>query len=288
MGIALTALSDAYTLIRHNPVILAVGWIAAILFGIVNAATGFVLGLIPLVGPLVSQFVSVVLWAVFLAGLLALIYAGRDGEASLSHFLEGIRDHSLSLLGAFLAIGTLFFVLVVGGTIATVFVMPTGGAAVGTAPGGVGGAAGPAPGLAAGAALLPLLALGLGLLVLGVLFQFADVAIVVGETSALGSFGASFEVFRRSPLSALGYTVLRAVLGAFFFFVPVIVFLTTIGGITSAALDPAGGGGDLLGALGIASLVFALVWLVVIVPLGQAVLYTYHVAFFNRYEARAA
>lgn len=268
MGIAITALSDAYRLVQHNPVVLWLGWVATVAIGVANLVLGFI--------PLVGNLLSLLLGPVFLAGMLALIYSGRDGTASPSEFLEGVKSHYLSLLGSSFLLGLLLTVIGVGGFVAMAFFMPMGS----SVNGGLGA------GAATAAILLPVAVIGISVVVLGMLFQFFDVAIVVDGESAISAFNRSIAVFTTAPLSALGYTVLRGVLGGLFFFVPLALIATMASSLLSvAAMGSAGG--DILGAAGITVIGGLALWLLVLLPLGQVVLLTYHVAFYNRFTATA-
>lgn len=263
----MTALSDAYRLVRYNPIVLGVGWIGAVILGAVNV----VLGIVPILGVL-SLFLS----PVFLAGMLALVYSGRNGNAAASDFAGGVVDHYPSLLG-----GTLLFGLVTTGTLLVgVFVPAVLMPATGGIDAGFGG------GAMATAFLVVFSLVGLLLLVFGVLFQFFDVAIVVDDASVLDAFGHSFDVFTSAPLSVVGYTVLRTLLGVLFFVAPLVALVTAATGLVSAASVGAGGG-DVVGAVGVVALGLGLAYVLVLIPLGQVALLTYHVAFYNRFTATA-
>lgn len=266
MGAAIDALTDVGTFLKHNPVILAVGWVASVTILMANA----VLGQIPLLGQLLSVFLG----PVFLAGMLGTIYAGRDGSASTSDFVESLRSHYLRLLGGSLVVGGVMLVVGVGGLLATVFAMSFGSTT----------GRGTGPAAMVGAALIPLLAIGVVLGLFYTVVQFFDVAIVVEDAGVVESFRRSVELLAAAPLSVLGYTVLRAVVGALFVFAPLVVVASAVGGVVSAA--SAGSGLDgLLGAAGLAVVALLLVWFLVLLPLGQIVGLTYHVAYFNRHKA---
>lgn len=265
MGVAVTALSDAYRLVRHNPVVVGVGWAAAVAL---TVATG-VLYLVPLVGPVVAAFLG----PAFLAGFLSLAYSGRDGDADASDFLDGVGDHYLSLLGASLLLGFVMTVLGVGSVAVAAFVAPMGS--------GIGGGGLPT------AVLVPLAVVGFLLLVLSVLLQFFDVAIVVDGASALGAFERSASAFATAPLSVLGYTVLRALIGGLFFVAPMAALSVVATGLLSAGSTAAPGSGLGAGA-GAATLALVAVYFLVVVPLGYVATLTYHVAFYNRFTHTVA
>lgn len=270
MGAAIDALSDTWTLLKHNPIILGLGWVASIALAVAN----FVLGLIPLLG----RLFSLLLGPAFLAGMLGLAYAGRNGDAGADDFMESIGDNYLRLLGSTVLFAVLFAVIGGVGVAVTVFAMPMGSSAAG----GYGGLA------TAGTFLVPLLAVGVGLFALFLLLQFFDVAIVVNDASVTESFGQSVRMAANDPLSVVGYTLLRMLLGVVLFLGPVAVLASLVGGAVMAAGGLGGGSGmgNLMGAAGIAAAVLGLLWLFVLVPLGQVLLLTYHVAFFNRHTAK--
>jgi hypothetical protein len=119
----------------------------------------------------------------------------------------------------------------------------------------------------------------LGFVAVGVTVQFFDVAIVVDDAGILGSFSASLRLLLGAPLSVLGYTVLRAVFGVVFFFVPLLV--ATFATEMTASSATAGG----FGTGSTLFLVLLVFWGLVALPVGHVVLATYHVAFFNRHSA---
>lgn len=270
MGIAITALSDAYSLVRHNPIILGIGWLAALLLGIANVVLGFI--------PLLGRVISLFLWPAFLAGMLALVYSGRDGDASVDDFLDGIGDHYLPLLGSTFLLGIVVFVVAFGGLLFSFFLVPIGGPGRGLGE----------PSAMLATMLVPLLAIGLTVFVLGTLFQFFDVAIVADDESVVSAFGRSLDVFRSAPASVLGYTVLRAVLGSLFFIAPLVAIATVASSLLSLATVGGGSSGDIMGAGGIAVVALVAVYFFLLVPLGYVVTMTYHVAFYNRFGATAA
>jgi len=270
MGAAIDALSDTWTLLRHNPIILGLGWAASIALAVAN----FVLALIPLLG----RLVSLLLGPAFLAGMLGLAYAGRDGDAGADDFMQSIGDNYLRLLGSTVLFAVVFAVIGGIGVAAAVFVMPTGSSPIG----GHGSLA------TATAFVVPVLVVGVGLSALFLLLQFFDVAIVVNDASVTESFGQSFRMAANDPLSVVGYTLLRGLLGVVLFLGPVAVLASLVGGAVAAAGGLGGGSGmgGLMGAAGIAVVALVLLWLFVLVPLGQVLLLTYHVAFFNRHTAK--
>ncbi|WP_324758962.1 hypothetical protein [Haloarcula montana] len=254
MGAAIKALSDTGTLLRHNPVIVLLGVLSMAVLAVVN----FVLGLIPLIGNLVSLFV----YPAFIAGLLSLIYAGRDGSADLSDFTDGLGEHYLRMLGAYalVTVPTVLLVIVVAVVTATTV-----------------GLSNPQPGSATPSAtpmLLVFALMGLAVAVGYLGLQFFNVAIVSGA-GVIESFTTSLGLATSAPLSTLGFTILKTGLGAVMLGLPLAVLVVTGAGLSelTAGSNPLAGGVLVLGLLAY--------WLVGI-PLWRVVSNTYHVAYFNR------
>ncbi|MFC7077185.1 DUF7847 domain-containing protein [Haloarcula halophila] len=255
MGAAIKALSDTGTLLRHNPVIVLLGALSMAVLAVVN----FVLGLIPLVGTLVSLFV----YPAFIAGLLSLIYAGRDGRADASDFTDGLGEHYLRMLGAYGLLAVPSVVLIVVAVAVTVTVGLTA-----TEPGSAASASSATP------MLLVFALVGLAVAVGYLGLQFFNVAIVSGA-GVLESFSTSLSLAASAPLSTLGFTILKTGLGAVMLGLPLAVLVVTGAGLSelTAGSNPLAGGVLVLGLLAY--------WLVGI-PLWRVVSNTYHVAYFNR------
>lgn len=272
MGMALQAVSDLGKLLRHNPIILSVGVAAMLLYSVLN----FVLGLIPLIGNLLA----LLLYPAFIAGLLGIIYAGRDGTASAGDFLSEITESYLPMLGAYaLAMLPVIFFSVLF-AVAAIFVFPSGStqptAATGAATGATSGLASAGPALVV--FLVVWLVFGLGYLFL----QFFNVAIVAGE-GVIDSFQTSIQMALTAPLSTLGFTLIKFTMGGVILGIPwAIMFFALFGGSMAGDAGAAGLGGAFAGGV---TLVALLGYVLVAVPLWRVVTSTYHVAYFNRRQA---
>lgn len=256
MGAAIDALGDSIGISTRNPNLVLGGAVAMVLlFGV-----GGVLSLIPLFGPLVT---NVVVTPIALAGMVAMANAAAADSASLSDFTGGIGDHSVTLMGAFallfvvqMGLGLLFLVAVffVG------FGVVSAGATSGE-PGAMFGALG-------GTILLVFAVVGLVALAVVIVTQFLDVAVVVGGEDATGSFGESIALVTSGPLSVVGYSILRGLVGLAAVGIPLIVGL-------GAVVWGADGGRTVPIVAGLGVMVLAL-------PAGFAFLYAYHVAYYRR------
>lgn len=282
MGHAIDALTDVPVFVRHNPVIPGMAWVAAIVSAGLGAALAFVPG-----GRIVN---ALLVTPFFVAGMLALVWAGRDGSAEVGDFLAGVREHYVTLVAAYaisaaLYVGLLVEAMAVMFAAATVAIAGvalgsgTGSPAPGTDPtapgtgGGIGSGMGTAPELLAsfGIALVVGLAILVGVaFVLAAILGLVDVAVVVGEESVLSAIGLAWVLFREEPLSVVGYTLLRGIIG----FVLVVIPLGAAVAIPTMV--------DLPGEATLA--LFAIVALVFL-PLAYLVGLTYHVSFFNRVTA---
>lgn len=271
MGPAIDALGDVVTLVRYNPIIVAVGVVAAIL---------------SFASSLLLRQLSIVVYPLFVGGMLATVWAGRNGEAELGDFLAGAKDNYLSLLGANL----LFALSLMGAAFiaALVAIVPTFFLGFSSSGGLVGsGATAPPTGVPGGSMLA---GLGVFLFVVFAVFvlvivavaamaQLFDVAIVAEGRSAVGGFNRAWELFRAAPGSLLGYTILRGLIGAIIVVVPLLA-VAALGVGVSLGL---GAGMDAFGPL---ALVLLALYLLVLVPAGFVFAQTYHVAYFNRLTAR--
>lgn len=272
MGMALQAVSDLWKLLRHNPVVIAVGAGAMLLYSILN----FVLGLIPLIGNLLA----LLLYPAFIAGLLGIIYAGRNGTASAGDFLSEISDSYLPMLGAYaLTMLPIIFVSVLV-TVGSIFLLPSGSPTPTAGP-----TTGSTSGLATGGPIL-FAFVGMGLLfAIGYLFlQFFNIAIVAGA-GVLDAFRESIQLAVAAPLSTIGFTLIKFVMGAVILGTPwaIMVFALFGGSIAGDAGVLGGGGAALAGGVTL----FAFVgYILIAVPLWRVVTSTYHVAYFNRRQAQ--
>lgn len=255
MGAAIDALGDGIDIAKRNPnLVLGSAMTMLLLFGV-----GGLLSFIPLVGPLVT---NVVVAPVALAGLVAMANAGASGSASFGDFTDGVGDHSVSLMGAYallfviqMGIG---FLLLIGIFVAGIGTMSAAGAQDPTAMAGALG----------GTVLLVGLVVVLLYLVVALVTQFLDVAVVVGDADAAGSFSEAVDLVTSGPLSVLGYSLLRGVVALVAIGVPVGVGAVAIGFGVDAGQTAAIAAGVLL--------------VVVAFPVGFAFLYAYHVAYYRR------
>lgn len=260
MGAALKALADVGKLLRHNPIILAVGVIAFVLLSIVN----FVLGLIPLIGSLMSAIV----YPIFVAGLLAIIYAGRDGNAGVGDFFEGIAENYLPLLAAYILLTIPVVLLGIVLLVGFLFLFSANPEA-----------------LVSSIEIVGVIAVGIGLFVglCWLAIQFFDVAIVAGN-GIRSSFGTSVSMAVGAPLSTVGFTVLKLLLGTVIVAIPVApVFLLSAVSIESVSASPSTA---LL--TNVSLLVGLLAYVFLALPLSRVLTRTYHVAYFNRRQAQQA
>lgn len=273
MGAAITSLADTAKLLRHNPIIILIGGLVMAAAAIFNGVMSTILGIIPIIGPLVANVIAVFVYTAAITGLLAIIYAGRHGNAGIGDFLQGLGDSYLQMLGAYFLILVPSFLLSILVTVIGVVVI---------------GASLPQPGAEAGASMmaesgliLALLFGGLGLIyVLGyLLLQFFNIAIIAGD-GVIESFKTSVSMALAAPLSTLGFTITKSLLGAILLGVPMVAVFVTGAGLAEMTNpgNPLGGGVLILG-------MFAY-WLVAI-PLWRVVSNTYHVAYFNRRQAAA-
>lgn len=204
MGPAIDALRPALRATGRHPrfLALALGGLAA------TAAGSWLAGRLPVVGQLANSLLVAPAVAALLLGAAAAALGGEG--TSIGAGVERLRAsyRTLVLAYAALIVGVVAIALAWAVEVAVVLVVD-GGVAVGGRGGAAAAALEPAA-LAANGPVLALTLLALAVaLVGGLAIQFFDVAIVVGGESALGSFGASWRLFRTAPASVLGYSALR-------------------------------------------------------------------------------
>lgn len=218
MGLAITQYRRSASVTRENPKYVAVVSLAFLAMAVVGVG----LSLVPVVGPLLNNFV---LAPLFGAGLLGLAYAAVEGQFSPRAFTASVKTNWKSLLGANLLmvaamLGVLLLTIVLPAVLGT-FVLGFG--AMGAASGGMAGGME----LLTGASAMFVLLVGLVAvpLTLGaaLVLQFVPVSIVAGGESATSAFRTSWDVFRANPVSVLGFTALQAVTGLVVVAVPVAV-----------------------------------------------------------------
>ena len=263
MGAAISALPRAVGIVKRNPILIA----GSVLFGFI-ALVGVAFSLIPLIGGIIFQ---VLILPVGLAGIASMTDAGTDEGASLGDFTGGISDHAGSMIGAF---GLMFLIqLAVALALVVVLVFVIGFSIV-----GAGAATESDPGAAfAGIGLLTglvLLAILLVVLVLQLVQQFLDVAVVVGGEDAAGALSEAASLVTGGPLSVLGYAFLRFVVLGVAVAAPLLLAAAVAGvGVaenTTALLVP------------------AVLLMLVAFPLGVALGFAYHVAYYRERRPGAA
>lgn len=262
MGAAIDALGDSIDIARRNPNLVLGGVVATLLLVVV----GGVLSFIPLLGPVLAQ---IVVTPIALAGMIAMANAAATDSASFGDFTDGIGDHSSTLMGAFALLYVVWMGIGMVFLVAAVFVgfgvLSAG--AVSSDPGGAASALG-------GTFLLIIGVFGIVALLVAIVTQFLDVAVVVGEADATGSFGESVDLVTSGPLSVVGYSILRAVVALVGIGVPFVV------GAASVAWGLEDGGSVPMVA-GVGVMLLAL-------PVGLAFIYAYHVAYYRRRTGVAA
>lgn len=261
MGHAIDALPKGIANVRRNPKLVVISFavlVAMIPLGIVGGIVGFVLSLIPLVGQLLARLVVMVPMKVLvLGGLVGAAGAGFAGSVAFGDYTDAVGGNARSLFGAFAIYELLLAVLSLGFATLFVFVFGFGSALAGAAGEGSVATAGLGAGMLAAIAVAVLL-----LVVYAVVFQFLDVAVVLGDHDATGAFGESLDLVRGAPLSVLGYTVLRAVLFAAILLPGVVV--TVAGAQVADVLVWVGAGITLL-----------------LYPVALAVVVSYHAAYYG-------
>ncbi|WP_267639440.1 DUF7847 domain-containing protein [Haloarchaeobius amylolyticus] len=149
---------------------------------------------------------TVVVTPLFTAGILSMAHEALDESTGLSTFVEGGKEHYLTMLlstllysAVFAAIGFVTaFVLIIAG----VFV-------IGLSAAGTGGVSMVSLGIVG---VLVLLAVAV-FFVLSMLLQFFSPAIVVDDADIGESFKRSYRLARENLVSVFGFTVLKAIPG---------------------------------------------------------------------------
>lgn len=264
MGAALDAVGDVGTALRRAPLLLAGAAIAGVIL-----LLGALITFIPLVGQIVY---SIIIVPLVLVGLVAMADAAIQDGAGLGTFFDGIGDHGSDAIGAYAILFVIqfaaLFVLIVVALVAGIGVFSAIEA-------GTVGDPGSGLGAAAGGGLLVVGALILvGVLVallLGLIQNFLDVAVVIGGDSGMDAVRESAALIRDGPLSTLGYLVLRTVVTVVAGIVPFAVFgagFVLVGGGSDGMLTGLGGVLILLG--------------VVLLPVPLAASFAYHAGYYRR------
>lgn len=266
MGAAIRAVPKTFSAINADPTTL-LG--AAVVSGIGSVVLGFVLGLIPVVGPILN---AVFVTPLFAAGFIAVANAAMEGDSSFDDYVSGISDNYLSMVGAYALLMGIMLVFVLGFVVVVALIVGFGSMS--------GGGAAAEPSAAAASNLAAIGGVAIVMILLGSLFmflvfaalQFIDVSIVVGDESAFSSFKRSVGLFTSAPISVLGYSLLRGVLGAAIVGVPTLL----VGGAAVTAMESTA-------SLAVTGLTYLL-----LLPVGFVVGYGYHVAYFRERAGVAA
>ena len=269
MGAAIDAFGLTGGALKRNPVLVG----AALVVAVASAISGVASNAIPVVGALVG-LVFFFVEPFLAAGYLGMANAAVDGDTGFGTFVDAGSEHYLRLLGARLLTAAATFVYVLVLAIVLVFVVGLGAGSLGGT-----GAGGPEPGallgaLGAVAAVVVVLSLVV-FLVAGFLIQFHPAAIVMAEAGIVESFRYSYTLATDNFLSALGYSVLVAVVGALISGASLLVggggVLASASAVGGVADSPTGAMATGLAALGVVNLLGTL--------FSVAVLRTYYVSF---------
>jgi hypothetical protein len=260
MGAVFDGLADTGRVVTEHPLVL----LAAVVTGVVVPVVSFLLGLIPVLGPIVY---FVLVQPVFIGGLLAMSVDAADGDVSLDSYVQGISDNYTSLAGVYaILVGIIIAFAIVAAVLAVVFGVAgaLGGAGAGSgADAGVGALAGALGGFA----LVGLFSL-LTALVVAVVVQFVEAAVVVGDAGAGEAYSESYRMLRTNPLSVLGYSLVRLL----FYLLVQAVPIALLFGVTALA------GSDSGSAVG----TVVLVVLAALGVLGYVGLTVYHALYYRR------
>lgn len=209
MGAAIDALPRGVKNVQRNPMLVVI----TVAIGIASLPVLLVaalLGIIPLVGPIVSRVVVAgAVKPLLIGGIVGVAGAGFAGSVGFGDYLDTVKEDFVTLAGTYLLYEIGVFVF---GLLLVVVMLFTG-------------LMGSFAGAAAGESSLASAGVGLGIvavyvvglvliLAYAVVFQFLDVAVVLGDNGVTDAFRESWRLVREAPLSVAGYTVLRGLLGA--------------------------------------------------------------------------
>lgn len=265
MGAAINALSDSVKILKKNPIILAMGFPAMLLY--------FILAYVPIIG--------IALAPLSFAGMIHLCREGASGNASASDYVDGITENAGSIVGAY---GIFFLIAMGAGMVLMVlfyvlfFLIMGGGMALAGATES-GAAAGGALGLGFIVMILLYVLLFVVSFVVGMVVQFLDVSIVLGGESATSAFSRSWEVVKSDPVSTIGFTLLRGFVVSVITSAPMVVLFGFAIGLSALGVS-----GDIAGII----LIGALLVSIVAAPIGFAFQMAYHTAYFGRREATSS
>lgn len=259
MGTAIDSLGTAAEITTENPLLLGITFLVTVGAFVISGILSF----IPLIGQLIATPVTALLFSGIVGAVYVAIRTGRG--ISFSGYTAAIENKWKSILGAYtvlvllqIGIGIALFVLLF-------FVVGFSAFGASTA-GGMEGSSGPgAASMMAGVGavtLLVFLAFFLVLALLGMIVQFLDVAIVVGDFSAIEAYSEAWSLFAEAPLSVIGYSLLRG-------------FVTFLGILPAVVVAWALWGSDPMVAIGVAGLVG-----VVGLTVAFAYAWSYHTAYY--------
>jgi len=259
MGSAINALGESLDLLRDNPKFTGFTFGTALLTMLITVVLAF----IPLIGSLLTAVIAAPL---FLATLTTMAYRLKtDGEASTGDWMDGLNDNFLPIAGANAIYQVAVTILTLGLIFVLAFTSAVGGFAAGSE----------AP-LATLMALGPIFMLVMFLFMVfmifvGIVMQFIDVSVVIGDAGVIDSFGHSFNLVKEAPLSTIGYTILRGFVPAVMYAVLFVVYfiITQAVGVEIGVL--------VAGLLGLVTLLVVPAWMVL-----------YHVAYYMDRRGDAA
>jgi len=261
MGHAIEALPKGVKNVQRNPMLFLIGFgvlLAMVPLLIVGGIIAIIAAFVPVVGQLIARLVvAVPLKTLLLGGMVGAAGAGFAGSVSFGDYTSAVRDNFASLAGAFALYEVVLFVFGIGFGIVFFFVFGLGSALM--APTGDSTAA--MAGLGFGMIAVAIAAVVL-IFLYAVVFQFLDVAVVLGGKDATGAFKESWRLTREAPLSVLGYTVMRGLIGGVILLPG--YFVALVGGHFS----------DVLTLVGVAVVVL-------LYPIAFTVLMSYHAAYYG-------
>ncbi len=254
MGTATTAFTDAVKTVRANPLVIAVTtlvWIVGIVL------TG-VLGVIPVLGQLAAQPVG----ATISAGIIGVIGYGIHTETTLDYgqFRSILSERGTTMFAVALAEAAVYLGLTIAAVIVGALVFGIGTAAVGVT------TQGPSNPLEGGVGIIVMIlfaVFALAYTTVFILFQFLNTAVILGGDDIRGAFRTSVTLVRTSPVSVIGYTLLRVGIG-----IGILGLLVAIAAGGSAALGDTAGG------------TLAGVSVLVLGPVGVTLYYVYHAQYY--------
>ncbi len=264
MGAALDAVGDVGTALRQGPLLIVAAAIAGVIL-----LFGVLITFIPLVGQIVYSIIVVPL---VLVGMVAMANTAIEDHAGLGEFFDGIGEHGSDAIGAYAIMFVIqfaaVFVLLVGAFVAGIGVFSAIGAAGSGEPGsGLGAAAG-------GGLLVIGILVVVGLLValvLGLIQNFLDVAVVIGGYGGMDAVRESGALLRDGPLSTIGYLLVRTA-------VTVVAGVVPFGMFAAGFLLVAGGSDGSLAGLGGLLVLLG----VVLLPVPFAASFAYHAGYYRR------